>query len=58
MKAKNLNNSSKKTRKTIKKVFAQMLAEKKELSLATLSKITKITNNFVILTILFLLQKN
>ncbi len=31
MKAQNLNNSSKKTRKLIKKVFAEMLSEKREL---------------------------
>lgn len=41
MKAKNLNNSSKKTRKTIKKVFAQMLAEKKELNLISVSELCK-----------------
>ncbi len=32
MKAKNLNNSSKKTKRLIKKVFAEMLSEKKNLS--------------------------
>lgn len=32
MKARNLNNSSRKTRATIKKVFAELLAEKRELS--------------------------
>lgn len=31
MKARNLNNSSKKTKKLIKKIFAEMLSEKKEL---------------------------
>lgn len=39
MKAKNLNNSSRKTRKTIKKVFAEMLSEKKELGKITVSEL-------------------
>lgn len=39
MKAKNLNNSSKKTRKIIKKVFAQMLSEKNELNKVTVSEL-------------------
>ena len=39
MKAKNLNNSSKKTRRIIKSVFAQMLSEKKELNKVTVSEL-------------------
>lgn len=39
MKVKNLNNSSKKTKKTIKKIFAEMLYEKKELGNITVSEL-------------------
>ncbi len=39
MKSKELNNSSKKTKKLIKKVFAQMLAEKKEINLISVSEL-------------------
>ena len=39
MKAKNLNNSSKKTIKNIKKVFAEMLSEKKELGKISVSEL-------------------
>lgn len=39
MKAQNLNNSSKKTRKTIKRVFAEMLSEKKELGKVSVSEL-------------------
>lgn len=39
MKSKDLNNSSKKTKKLIKKIFAQMLAEKKELTLISVSEL-------------------
>lgn len=39
MKARNLNNSSRKTRKTIKKVFAEMLSEKKELGKISVSEL-------------------
>ena len=41
MKAKNLNNSSKKTCALIKKVFAEMFAEKKELGKITVSELVK-----------------
>lgn len=41
MKTKNLNNSSSKTRKIIKKVFAEMLAEKKELGKISVSELTE-----------------
>lgn len=41
MKAQNLNNSSKKTRKLIKKVFAEMLSEKKELGKISVSELCK-----------------
>lgn len=41
MKAKNLNNSSKKTRKLIKKVFAEMLSEKMELVKISVSELCK-----------------
>lgn len=41
MKAQNLNNSSKKTRKLIKKVFAEMLAEKRELGKVSVSELCK-----------------
>lgn len=41
MKAKNLNNSSKKTRKLIKKVFAEMLSEKKDLVKISVSELCK-----------------
>ncbi len=41
MKAQNLNNSSRKTRKTIKKVFAEMLSEKKELGRISVSELCK-----------------
>ncbi len=39
MKAKNLNNSSKKTKRLIKKVFAEMLSEKKNLSSISVSEL-------------------
>lgn len=39
MKAGNLNNSSRKTRKLIKKTFAQMLAEKREVSRISVSEL-------------------
>ncbi len=39
MKAKNLNNSSKKTRRLIKKTFAEMLSEKKTLSSISVSEL-------------------
>lgn len=39
MKSKNLNNSSKKTRKNIKAVFAKLLAEKKEIDKITVSEL-------------------
>lgn len=39
MKSKELNNSSKKTKRLIKKIFAQMLAEKKELNLISVSEL-------------------
>lgn len=39
MKAQNLNNSSRKTRRLIKTVFAQMLAEKKELGKISVSEL-------------------
>lgn len=39
MKAKNLNNSSKKTKRLIKKVFAEMLSEKKNLSSVSVSEL-------------------
>lgn len=41
MKAQNLNNSSKKTRNLIKKVFAEMLSEKKELGKIAVSELCK-----------------
>ncbi len=41
MKAQNINNSSKKTRRLIKKVFAQMLAEEKELGKISVSELCK-----------------
>lgn len=41
MKARNLNNSSKKTRRLIKKVFAEMLSEEKELGKISVSKLCK-----------------
>ena len=41
MKAQNLNNSSKKTRRLIKKVFAEMLSEKKELGQISVSELCK-----------------
>lgn len=41
MKVKNLNNSSKKTKKIIKRVFAEMLSEKMELSKMTVSELCK-----------------
>lgn len=41
MKAQNLNNSSKKTRKLIKKVFAEMLSEQKELGKISVSELCK-----------------
>lgn len=39
MKAKNINNSSRKTRRLIKRVFAEMLSEKKNLSNITVSEL-------------------
>lgn len=39
MKSKDLNNSSRKTKKLIKKIFAKMLAEKKELALISVSEL-------------------
>lgn len=39
MKAKNLNNSSKKTKRLIKKVFAEMLSEKKNLTSISVSEL-------------------
>lgn len=39
MKAKNLNNSSKKTKRLIKKIFAEMLSEKKNLSSISVSEL-------------------
>lgn len=39
MKAQNLNNSSRKTRKLIKKIFAEMLSEKKELGKISVSEL-------------------
>ncbi len=39
MKARNLNNSSKKTKRLIKKVFAEMLSEKKNLSSISVSEL-------------------
>ncbi len=39
MKAQNLNNSSRKTRKLIKKVFAEMLSEKRELGKISVSEL-------------------
>lgn len=41
MKAQNLNNSSRKTRKLIRKVFAEMLCEKKELGKISVSELCK-----------------
>lgn len=41
MKVQNLNNSSKKTRKLIKKIFAEMLSEKKELGKISVSELCK-----------------
>lgn len=41
MKAKNLNNSSKKTKRLIKKVFSEMLSEKKNLSSISVSELCK-----------------
>lgn len=41
MKAQNLNNSSKKTRRLIKKIFAEMLCEKKELGKISVSELCK-----------------
>lgn len=41
MKAQNLNNSSRKTRKLIRKVFAEMLSEKKELGKISVSELCK-----------------
>ena len=44
MKARNLNNSSRKTRANIKKVFAQLLAEKRELSKITVTELVQRAN--------------
>lgn len=41
MKAKNLNNSSKKTKRSIKKTFAEMLSEKQNLSSISVSELCK-----------------
>lgn len=41
MKVQNVNNSSRKTRKLIKKVFAEMLCEKKELGKVSVSELCK-----------------
>lgn len=41
MKAQNLNNSSRKTRRLIKKVFAEMLSEEKELGKISVSELCK-----------------
>lgn len=41
MKAKDLNNSSKKTRRLIKRIFAEMLSEKKELGKISVSELCK-----------------
>lgn len=41
MKAQNLNNSSRKTRKLIKKIFAEMLSEKKDLEKLSVSELCK-----------------
>lgn len=41
MKVQNLNNSSKKTRRAIKKTFAEMLAEKREISKISVSELCK-----------------
>lgn len=41
MKVQNLNNSSKKTRRLIKKIFAEMLSEKKELGKISVSELCK-----------------
>ena len=41
MKTKNVNRSSEKTRSVIKKVFAEMLAEKKSLDKITVSELTE-----------------
>lgn len=44
MKAQNLNNGSVKTRKLIRKTFAEMLSEKRELSKISVSELTKRAN--------------
>lgn len=41
MKAQNLNNSSRKTKKLIKKIFAEMLSEKKELGKISVSELCR-----------------
>ena len=41
MKSKNLNNSSRKTKKIIKRVFAEMLGEKSELGKISVSELCK-----------------
>lgn len=41
MKARNLNNSSKKTKRLIKKIFAEMLSEKKSISAISVSELCK-----------------
>lgn len=41
MKAQNLNNSSRKTRRLIKTIFAEMLSEKKELGIISVSELCK-----------------
>lgn len=44
MKARNLNNASRKTRANIKKVFAELLAEKRELSKITVTELVSRAN--------------
>lgn len=44
MKARNLNNSSRKTRATIKKVFAELLAEKRELNKISVTELVARAN--------------
>lgn len=44
MKAKNLNNSSKKTRNLIKNTFAEMLSEKKEINKISVTELVKRAN--------------
>ena len=44
MKAKNLNNSSRKTRNLIKNTFAEMLSEKKEINKISVTELVKRAN--------------